>query len=57
MHFAQPTLYNDIPEGYYNNIVIEVLDQNFHKVNLRDPEIIITLSIHDEWFQQQFYFP
>ena len=48
MHFTQPSLHNDIPEGYYNNIVIEFLDQNFNKISLRDPEIIITLSIHDE---------
>jgi hypothetical protein len=48
MHFTQVSLKNTIPEGYYNNIVIEFLDHNFNKGHLRDPEVIMTLSINDE---------
>lgn len=36
---------NTIIEGYYNTIVIEILDQNFNKITLHDNDILITLSI------------
>lgn len=38
-------IYNSITEGYYSQIEIQFLDQNFNNLTLHDPDLVITLSI------------
>jgi hypothetical protein len=36
---------SNIQEGYHNSINIEFLDQYFNKIQIKDPEVFITLCI------------
>ena len=48
MHIINPSpIFSIITEGYYNNIVIEFLDQNFNRVMLHDSDVVISLSIKE----------
>ena len=38
---------SSISEGHYNSINIEFLDQHFNKIHIRDPEVFMTLCIHE----------
>lgn len=39
-------IFNAITESYYSNITIELLDQNFNRLNLHDFEIVVTLALN-----------
>jgi len=37
----------DIMEGNYNELIIQILDQNLREVAIEDPTIVILLNITD----------
>jgi len=41
-------IFNDIDPSYYGNIVISFFDQNFNKLTLNDPVVVITLVISNK---------
>jgi hypothetical protein len=46
-YVAPSVVYSDIAPNTYNNIVIQMYDQNFNKLELKDNEIVLTLAIDD----------
>ena len=44
---APSVVYCDIAQNTYSNIVIQMFDQNFNKLELKDNEIVLTLAIDD----------
>ena len=44
---ASSVIYNDIAPNIYTNIVIQFYDQLFNKLDLKDTEIVLTISIDD----------
>ena len=46
-YVAPSVVYSDIAPNTYNNIIIQMYDQNFNKLDLKDNEIVLTLAIDD----------
>ena len=46
-YVAPSVVYSDIAPNTYNNIIIQMFDQNFNKLELKDNEIVLTLAIDD----------
>ena len=44
---APSVVYSDIAPNTYSNIVVQMFDQNFNKLELKDNEIVLTLAIDD----------
>ena len=47
-HNHPEIVYSDIAPNIYNNVVIQFYDQLFNKLDIKDKEIVLTLSIDDE---------
>ena len=46
-YVAPSVVYSDIAPNTYSTIVIQMYDQNFNKLELKDNEIVLTLAIDD----------
>jgi hypothetical protein len=46
-YVAPSVVYSDIAPNTYSNIIIQMFDQNFNKLELKDNEIVLTLAIDD----------
>ena len=46
-YVAPSVVYSDIAPNTYNSIVLQMYDQNFNKLELKDNEIVLTLAIDD----------